>query len=380
MERDEIDKQRKTLKGQLKQLRVESCNDKAIADCEKLIELTSIRVANLAKEESKAREELRLLDIEKTLFAYEYYRFKAEEHSKYAGLAIRPNYEVLHQRYLILSLLGKGGYSEVYKAYDLEAHSEVACKILQVDQKWDEARKKNYVRHAMREHEINEALNHPRIVKQFDTIEIDNTSFGIILELCEGPSLDIYLKQHGALTEKEAKVVIWQILTGLKYLYDQPKKIIHYDLKPQNILFHRGEVKISDFGLAKIIEENKSNIELTSQGVGTYWYLPPECFDTGVNTTISPTVDIWSVGVIFYEMLYATKPFGQNMTQERILKEDAIRNSGPVVFPERKDISLECKSFIKKCLERSPCNRMNVVQALESEYMMKGAKKVGGTS
>eukprot|EP00826_Nyctotherus_ovalis_P034383 TRINITY_DN2854_c0_g1_i4.p1 TRINITY_DN2854_c0_g1~~TRINITY_DN2854_c0_g1_i4.p1 ORF type:complete len:320 (-),score=76.18 TRINITY_DN2854_c0_g1_i4:54-1013(-) len=232
----------------------------------------------------------------------------------------------------------------------------------------------------MREHEINEALNHPRIVKQFDTIEIDNTSFGIVLELCEGPSLDIYLKQHGALTEKEAKVVIWQILTGLKYLYDQPKKIIHYDLKPQNILFHRGEVKISDFGLAKIIEENKSNIELTSQGVGTYWYLPPECFDTGVNTTISPTVDIWSVGVIFYEMLYGAKPFGQNMTQERILKEDAIRNSGPVVFPERKDISLECKSFIKKCLERSPCNRMNVVQALEGEYMMRGAKKLGGTS
>ena len=65
-------------------------------------------------------------------------------------------------------------------------------------------------------------------MKQFDTIEIDNTSFGIILELCDGPSLDIYLKQHGALSEKEAKAIIWQILVGVKYLNDQPRKIIHY--------------------------------------------------------------------------------------------------------------------------------------------------------
>lgn len=338
-----MDKQRKALKGQLRQLRVDNKSDATIIECEKQIELASIRVANLAKEESKAREELKILDVEKTLFAYEYYRFKAEEHSKYAGLSIRPNYEILHHRYLVLSLLGKGGYSEVYRAYDLESHIEVACKILQLDQKWDEARKKNYVRHAMREHEINEQLNHPKIVKQFDTIEIDNTSFGIILELCDGPSLDIYLKQHGTLTEKEAKSIVWQILMGLKYLNDQPKKIIHYDLKPQNILFHKGEIKISDFGLAKIIEENKSNIELTSQGVGTYWYLPPECFDTGMNPKISPNVDIWSVGVIFYEMLYGAKPFGQNMTQERILKEDVIRSSGAVSFPERKDVSPECK-------------------------------------
>ena len=89
-------------------------------------------------------------------------------------------------------------------------------------------RKKNYVRHAVRENEINEQLSHPRIVKQLDTIEIDNTSFGLVLELCDGPSLDIYMKQHGPLAEKEAKVIVWQILQGLRYLSEQPRKIIHY--------------------------------------------------------------------------------------------------------------------------------------------------------
>ncbi len=103
------------LKNQLRQLKQENRDDSALMECEKQIEIAAIRVGNLAKEESKARDELRQLDIEKTLFAYEFYRFKAEEHCKYVGLATRPKYEVLHRRYLILSLLGKGGFSEVYK-------------------------------------------------------------------------------------------------------------------------------------------------------------------------------------------------------------------------------------------------------------------------
>lgn len=69
-------------------------------------------------------------------------------------------------------------------------------------------------------------------------------------------------------------------MSGLKYLNDQNKKIIHYDLKPQNIIFHNGEVKITDFGLCKIIDEGNEKIELTSQGVGTYWYQAPECFQS----------------------------------------------------------------------------------------------------
>ena len=104
---------------------------------------------------------------------------------------------------------------------------------------------------------------------------------------------------------------------GFEYINKQSRKIIHYDLKPQNILFHKGRIKITDFGLCKIT--NQERLELTSQGVGTYWYLPPECFVTDQKPIITTKVDIWSIGVIYFEMLYGEKPFGNQMSQLRVL-------------------------------------------------------------
>lgn len=93
------------------------------------------------------------------------------------------------KRYLILRLLGKGGYSEVYKAFDLDACKEVACKIHRFQHDWSEAMKANYIRHALREDEIHKSLNHRRVVKHFDTVEISSNSFCTVLELCSGPDL-----------------------------------------------------------------------------------------------------------------------------------------------------------------------------------------------
>ena len=99
------------------------------------------------------------------------------------------------------------------------------------------------------------------------------------MEYCSGPDLSYYLKKHKCLSEEEAKLLIKQVLFGIKYLHELlPEKIIHYDLKPQNLIFHNGQLKITDFGLCKIMKLGHKYMELTSQGVGTYWYLPPECF------------------------------------------------------------------------------------------------------
>lgn len=219
---------------------------------------------------------------------------------------------VLHGRYLLLSLLGRGGYSEVYKAYCLVEKTELAIKFHQLHPHWTEAVKGNYIKHALRESQIHKNLDHPRIVKQFDTREVDNNCFCTILEYCPGEDLHMFLKKNKNLPEREARNIMLQIFAGLKYLNERPEKIIHYDLKPHNILLNHGELKITDFGLSKTIDSNLANMELTSQGVGTYWYQAPECFENGA-PRISSKVDVWSAGVIFYEMLYGRRPFGHDM-------------------------------------------------------------------
>lgn len=98
------------------------------------------------------------------------------------------------------------------------------------------------------------------------------------MEYCSGPELSFYLKDKKCIEEQDAKKIIYQIFTALNYLNELDVKVIHYDLKPSNVMFDCGVVKILDFGLCKLMDSHKQVIELTSQGVGTYWYLPPECF------------------------------------------------------------------------------------------------------
>jgi tousled-like kinase len=249
---------------------------------------------------------------------------------------------------------------------------EVACKMHHLNSSWSEHAKRQYVKHALRENEIHNSLKHPNIVKLYETFEIDSNTICTVLEFCEGPDLSQYMKQYKFLPEKDAKCILKQIIAGLRYLHENKKKIIHYDLKPQNIIFHRGEIKISDFGLCKIMEDNVTRVELTSQGVGTYWYLPPECFEIGESPpNISTKVDIWSLGVIFFEMLFGEKPFGQNMSQERILKEQVILHSDDVKFPNKPSISNECKEFISSCLIKDPEKRWDINGAINSFYLSK---------
>ncbi|EAS02980.2 Serine/Threonine kinase domain protein (macronuclear) [Tetrahymena thermophila SB210] len=300
-----------------------------------------------------------------------------EENSRYGGIQVENPWPILGERYQLLSLLGKGGFSEVYKAIDLEEFREVAIKIHYIDKSWSNRVKQNYLKHAFREHGIQKELNHPNIVKLYDYIEIDSTSFASVLQFCEGPDLSQHLKIHSTIIEQDAKYIVKKILECLEYLSSFQSKVIHYDLKPQNIIFHKGQIKITDFGLSKIIEDNATRLELTSQGVGTYWYLPPECFENfGCEEnekapTISNKVDIWSVGVIFYEMLFGQKPFGNKMTQEQILRQNTILNSKEVKFPKKPLISKEAQSFIIGCLKHNQEERFDVKQALNHPYFKK---------
>lgn len=106
-----------------------------------------------------------MLDKEKQNYLNEFKRMRDEESSKYCGINSKKKFSVLQGKYLIVSLLGKGGYSEVYKGFDLEYCREVACKVHHFDDNWNDHIKDSYIKHALRENEIHKELNNRRVVK-----------------------------------------------------------------------------------------------------------------------------------------------------------------------------------------------------------------------
>ncbi|MGH0128440.1 UNVERIFIED_CONTAM: hypothetical protein FKN15_044320 [Acipenser sinensis] len=435
-------------------------------------EIFKLRLGHLKKEEAEIQAELERLERVRNLHIRELKRIHNEDNSQFK------DHPTLNDRYLLLHLLGRGGFSEVYKAFDLTEQRYVAVKIHQLNKNWRDEKKENYHKHACREYRIHKELDHPRIVKLYDYFSLDTDSFCTVLEYCEGNDLDFYLKQHKLMSEKEARSIIMQIVNALKYLNEIKPPIIHYDLKPGNILLVNGtacgEIKITDFGLSKIMDDDSYNsvdgMELTSQGAGTYWYLPPECFVVGkeppkisnkvdvwsvgvifyqglygrkVPSTrvfcgwerasedlqqggcvvggsnllpgpvwkeghspehnkktvtspgylppecfvvgkeppkISNKVDVWSVGVIFYQGLYGRKPFGHNQSQQDILQENTILKATEVQFPPKPVVSPEAKAFIRRCLAYRKEDRIAVHQLASDPYLMPHIRKSVSTT
>ncbi|XP_078281007.1 serine/threonine-protein kinase tousled-like 2 isoform X3 [Rhinoraja longicauda] len=347
-------------------------------------EIFKLRLGHLKKEEAEIQAELERLERVRNLHIRELKRIHNEDNSQFK------DHPMLNDRYLLLHLLGRGGFSEVYKAFDLQEQRYVAVKIHQLNKTWREEKKENYHKHACREYRIHKELDHPRIVRLYDYFSLDTDSFCTVLEYCEGNDLDFYLKQHKLMSEKEGRSIIMQVVNALKYLNEIKPPIIHYDLKPGNILLVNGtacgEIKITDFGLSKIMDDDSYNsvdgMELTSQGAGTYWYLPPECFVVGKEPPkISNKVDVWSVGVIFYQCLCGRKPFGHNQSQQDILQENTILKATEVQFPQKPVNSAEAKAFIRRCLAYRKEDRIDVQQLASDPYLMPHIRKsVSSTS
>jgi tousled-like kinase len=341
-------------------------------DAMEAMESVRFHLQTVHLEEKKVIAEEAALNEEKGAHVRALKRIASEDASRFKS---RPK---LHDRYLLKQLLGKGGFSEVWRAFDLIELREVAVKIHQLDPRWSDSKKENYTKHVSREYEIHRNVRHPRIVSLYDVFEIDNNSFATVLECCDGTDLDTLLKNRRQLPEKDARAILLQILSGMRYL-SQPSKdgsrqgIIHYDLKPGNILFDEyGDAKITDFGLSKIVDaaDTSGGMELTSQGAGTYWYLPPECFMTDDNVRISNKVDVWSIGVIFYQMIFGRRPFGDGQTQDAILNDGTVLNAHAVAFPEKITVTDGCKQFIQKCLTYDQTFRPTISQLCQEPYLL----------
>ncbi|XP_067108408.1 serine/threonine-protein kinase tousled-like 1 isoform X2 [Osmerus mordax] len=344
----------------------------SLAEYHEQEEIFKLRLGHLKKEEAEIQTELERLERVRNLHIRELKRINNEDSSQFK------DHPTLNERYLLLHLLGRGGFSEVYKAFDLIEQRYAAVKIHQLNKNWREEKKENYHKHACREYRIHKQLDHPRIVKLYDYFSLDTDTFCTVLEYCEGNDLDFYLKQNKLMSEKEARSIVMQIVNALRYLNDIKPPIIHYDLKPGNILLVDGtacgEIKITDFGLSKIMDDDNYGVDgmdLTSQGAGTYWYLPPECFVVGKEPPkISNKVDVWSVGVIFFQCLYGKKPFGHNQSQQDILQENTILKATEVQFPVKPVASNEAKNFIRRCLAYRKEDRFNVHQLGSDAYLL----------
>ena len=208
--------------------------------------------------------------------------------------------KMLDNRYEILDVIGVGGMSMVYKAYCHRLHRFVAIKVLKKDLAADEEFRRRF-------HEEAQAvamLSHPNIVAVYDVSKGDDMDY-IVMELIDGITLKQYMqKKNGNLNWREALYFTNQIVQALGHAHG--RGIIHRDIKPQNIMVLRdGSVKVADFGIARIMSASQSST-LTQEALGSVHYISPE---QARGSHIDARADIYSAGVVLYEMLTGRLPF-----------------------------------------------------------------------
>ncbi len=204
----------------------------------------------------------------------------------------------LDGRYEITELIGVGGMADVYKATDILEDRTVAVKIL----KNEFADNEDFVRRFRNESKAIAVLSHPNIVKIYDVGFTDKIQF-IVMEYIDGITLKEFMEQQGILKWKDTVHFIIQILRALQHAHD--RGIVHRDIKPQNImLFPDGTIKVMDFGIARFAREEGKTI--SDKAIGSVHYISPEQARGDITDEKS---DIYSVGVMMYEMLTGVKPF-----------------------------------------------------------------------
>ncbi len=206
--------------------------------------------------------------------------------------------KMLDERYEILDVLGTGGMAVVYRAYDHRLNRYVAVKILKGELATDQDLRRRF-------HDESQSvamLSHPNIVSIYDVNQVEGREF-IVMELIDGITLKQYMKKRGGcLNWREALHFISQIMQALKHAHS--RGIIHRDIKPENVMVLRdGSVKVMDFGIAR---STTSQATVTQEAIGSVHYISPE---QARGSHIDARSDIYSAGVVLYEMLSGRLPF-----------------------------------------------------------------------
>ena len=260
----------------------------------------------------------------------------------------------INDRYEIEKLIGEGGMANVYLARDTILDRKVAVKVLRGDLAGDE----KFVRRFQREALSASSLSHPNIVEIYDVGE-DDGNFYIVMEYIEGKTLKQLIKKRGVLSLSETMDIMLQLLDALATAHDS--YIIHRDIKPQNIMIKEsGLVKITDFGIAMAL--NNAQLTQTNSVMGSVHYLPPEQA-SGKGSTIRS--DIYSLGILMFEMLTGKMPFKGDTAVEIALKHmkeplPSVRALNPVV-PQ------SVENIILKAAAKNPKNRYRDVRQMADD-------------
>ncbi|PVU88167.1 hypothetical protein BB561_005989 [Smittium simulii] len=265
------------------------------------------------------------------------------------------------KNYILGKNLGKGAFAEVKLAFNRMSGNPYAVKIIDTS-------KINEHKRLLLNFDVEKSIlgrvKHPSIIK-IHAIYYESSYFYVILDLAKGGELFDRIVEQGHFTENETRIIMLQLLLAINYLHFQG--IVHRDIKPENILLSEYEgynVKLADFGLAKIVGETSFMKTLC----GTPMYVAPEVIKSYGKKVYSNKVDMWSLGVVLYICLYGFPPFSDDLAPPS-LNQQIVQ--GIFTFPEENTniVSREAKEFVSSMLTVDPEQRISAKEALNNPWL-----------
>jgi eukaryotic-like serine/threonine-protein kinase len=263
--------------------------------------------------------------------------------------------DVIDDRYEVVELVGTGGMSSVYKAHDKLLERNVALKVLHPHYGDDT----EYVERFRREARAVAQLSHPNIVTVIDRGEAGGHQF-IVFELIDGENLKELVNRTGPLPVRRAVELAVAVADGLAFAHEHG--LVHRDVKPQNVLLNGdGEAKVTDFGIARSLDV-EHGVTQTGTVLGTSNYLSPE---QASGKQVTPATDVYSLGVVLYELLTAEVPFpGENFVAVAMKH---LNDPVPDILERRPDVPPRLAAAMERAMEKDPARRFASMRDFASE-------------
>lgn len=260
----------------------------------------------------------------------------------------------INDRYEIIKSIGEGGMANVYLADDKILGRKVAIKVLRGDLENND----KFIRRFQREAKAVSDLSHPNIVEVYDVGEEEGQHY-IVMEYIDGRTLKQLIQKRGALTVPEVVDIMTQLTDGLAAAHEA--YIIHRDIKPQNIMIlDNGMIKITDFGIAMTL--NATQLTQTNSVMGSVHYLPPE---QAAGNTATIKSDIYSAGILMYELLTGSVPFKGDNAVEIALKQ--MKERIPSIRKQNPLIPQSIENIVLKATAKNPKNRYDSIKEMHED-------------